>query len=266
MQSLLRSLTLIEILVPRPTVYSQLRSSLLRESKELASSKQKSRRELLAISKLEIASEMVDHTFAGSDTGSMVLLYLAYEISKIENLHWQDILRAEANSKGQDCTSRILDTLPVLHAVIMETLRLHAPVPGNSVRVSPSDRAVVMEVPGQERILLPPNIRIHAQAWSLHRNPSAFPNPEKWDPSRWLESDAAQWKEMHRWFWAFGSGSRMCAGNSFGMLELKRLTASIWKKLSTEIVDERGMVHNGGFLAGPLGHNESYLKLRFKAM
>lgn len=251
----------------RPTVYSQIRSSLVKDCKDAGSEAAQSSAEALARMRLDIASEMVDHTFAGFDTGSIVLLYLAWELSKMENAGWQERLRHEANSRGRDYmySARELDGLPVLGAVIMETLRLHAPVPGNSVRSSPRDRATFLDTPKGQRILLPPDIRIHAQAWSLHRNRLAFPDPARWDPTRWLESDVEQLKEMHRWFWAFGSGSRMCAGNNFAMIELKQLTVSIWRELRSEIVNADGMLHNGGFIGGPLGHNGSYLRLRFTA-
>lgn len=247
----------------RPTVYSQIRSSLIKERKDAGSEAAQSSAEALARVRYDIASEMADHTFAGFDTGSIVLLYLAWELSKMENAVWQERLRHEAKSRVRDCSARELDSLPVLRAVIMETLRLHAPVPGNSVRSSPGDRTTFLDTPKGHRILLPPNIRIHAQAWSLHRNPSAFPDPERWNPMRWLESNAEQLKEMQRWFWAFGSGSRMCAGSSFAIIELKRLALSIWKEMRSEIVNADGMVHNGGFISGPLGYEDTYLKLRF---
>lgn len=74
-------------------------------------------------------------------------------------------------------------------------------------------------------ILLPPGVRVSAQAYSLHRNPDVFPDPERWYPDRWLVDENAdiheeeeRLKEMHRWFWAFGSGGRMCFGNHFALL------------------------------------------------
>jgi cytochrome P450 len=42
-----------------------------------------------------------------------------------------------------------------------------------------------------------------------------FPDFETWKPERWLEADKEQKEEMKKWFWAFGSGARMCLGVYF---------------------------------------------------
>lgn len=74
-------------------------------------------------------------------------------------------------------------------------------------------------------IPLPPGVRVSAQAYSLHRNEDVFPDAERWDPERWLidarkdpKQEQDRLKEMMRWFWAFGSGGRMCFGNHFALL------------------------------------------------
>jgi cytochrome P450 len=214
--------------------------------------------------RLEIASEMVDHILAAFDTGSIVLL--TWQMSKPENTHWQAKLRNEV-SPIDSLDSRTLDRLTILHPISMETLRLHAPVGGNQVRVSPSFQPTALHHPSQSPLTIPPNTRIHVQAWSLHRNPAVFPDPDTWNPDRWLSSSSQQLLEMNRWFWAFGSGPRMCAGNNLAMIELKAATAGIRGRLETELVDDgpgRGMVQNMGFIGGPLGHDWEYLKIKLR--
>jgi len=58
----------------------------------------------------------------------------------------------------------------------------------------------------------------------------------------------------------------MCAGNNFAMIELKAVTASIWKTFQTEIVDGKGMVQNRGFLGGPMGSDGRYLELKLQSV
>lgn len=252
----------------RPTVYAQLRNTLLAEQQSSSASKDVPLAQMLENQKLEVASEMVDHVFAGFDTGSIILLYLAWELSKPENAVWEAKLQSELAQTPSHSSARQLDSLPLLQAILMETLRLHAPVSGNSVRVTPpgGSPAASFRVPGQPAVTLPPNVRIHAQAWSLHRNSSTFPEPESWKPHRWLQSSVDELKDMNRWFWAFGSGSRTCAGNNFAMLELKAVVSSIWRNFKTELVDGSGMVHSGGFISGPVGNEGTYLRLKLKAV
>jgi hypothetical protein len=57
----------------------------------------------------------------------------------------------------------------------------------------------------------------------LHRNEEVFQEPEMWRPERWLEATQDERDEMARWFWAFGSGGRMCIGNNLAVIgEWKR--------------------------------------------
>lgn len=54
---------------------------------------------------------------------------------------------------------------------------------------------------------IPHNTAVSGSAYMLHRNATVFPSPDEWKPERWLEGST---REMHRCFWAFGSGDRVC--------------------------------------------------------
>lgn len=43
----------------------------------------------------------------------------------------------------------------------------------------------------------------------IHNSPDHFPNPETFDPERWLGPDAAR---LRKYLVAFGKGSRQCLG------------------------------------------------------
>jgi hypothetical protein len=53
----------------------------------------------------------------------------------------------------------------------------------------------------------------------MHLNEKVFSDAGSFLPERWLsdgkEESVNRIKEMNRWFWAFGSGGRMCIGNHF---------------------------------------------------
>jgi len=44
----------------------------------------------------------------------------------------------------------------------------------------------------------------------LHHNEKVFPEPKKFTPERWLESEEEALLEMGKSFFAFGAGSRTC--------------------------------------------------------
>ena len=240
-----------------PTVYAQLRNALLKEAGLKGAGADVE--DFIRAQRLSLASEMLDHTLAGFDTSSITLVFLAWELSLPENVAWQQKLRDELAGLKGGWDAKEIDNLPILHAILMETLRYHAAIPGNQPRITPA--SATLGAPGHAVSNLPPNVRVQAQAWSLHRNPEVFPEPERWNPARWLESSEAQMKEMSRWFWAFGSGGRMCVGSNLAMLDMKAIMAGIWSEFKTTVVDGEGMVHVGGYVAGPTGRDGKWLVL-----
>lgn len=169
-----------------------------------------------------IASEFLDQIGAGHETSGITLTYYMHQLSQRPAL--QSLLRTELltlsppilypsfTTKDSLPSSRSLDTLPLLQATLMETLRLHAPIPGPQPRLTPPTPTSLANSPP-----LPAGVRVSANAHCLHRNPEVFPNPEEWRPERWLDAKKEVQDEMMRWFWAFGSGGRMCIGRHFAM-------------------------------------------------
>jgi cytochrome P450 len=167
-----------------------------------------------------VASEVMDHLLAGQETAGIALTYATWHLSRAPAL--QDELRAELRGLETPLLSspdsplpepRALDALPLLHAIITETLRLHAPIPGPEPRRTPPEGC---RIAGH---YIPGGVRVASLAHTLHRNEDVFPDAEAWRPSRWLapEKEDGTRREMLRHFWAFGSGGRMCVGSNFAM-------------------------------------------------
>lgn len=175
--------------------------------------------------RLTVASELFDHVLAGQETAGIALSYLTWRLS--QSLDLQNKLRAELlslspNMRGNGDKNlpdpKALDALPLLSAIISETLRLHAPIPGSQPRETPHSGCTI------GGFYIPGGVRISAAAYSLHRNEWAFENPEKWDYTRWFsprdwedKEDVEKFKQRIRQFWAFSSGGRMCIGSNFAM-------------------------------------------------
>jgi cytochrome P450 len=184
---------------------------------------------------LSIASEILDHILAGQETAGITLTYAAWHLS--QSLDLQHELRAELMSlepklafrdgtPGTLPDPKQLDALPLLHAILMETLRLHAAIPGPQPRQTPYPSCQLGDY------TVSGGVRVASLAYTLHLNEQAFPNPRAWDHRRWLPSETTQEerKERHRRFWAFGSGGRMCIGSNFAMHGefLHLMAAKIW--------------------------------------
>jgi hypothetical protein len=229
-------------LVDTPVVYAQLAEALQKESlrsrtaaataggEEGSSSSNNpaaATEEEEEEQRLTIASELLDHLAAGFDTSGITLTYLVHEVSQQPAL--QSALRAELLALSPPLVAasapalpdpRALDALPLLHAVLWETLRLHPAIPGPQPRVTPAGGCALGPDPGFK---VPAGVRVSASAGSLHANEEVYEQAGEWRPERWIDvdgedrEDRERRKEMDRWFWAFGSGGRMCIGSNLAM-------------------------------------------------
>lgn len=213
-----------------PVVYQQLAAALKKDAK--SSDVQGTN---LAPA---LASEVLDHLAAGFDTSGITLNYVVHELSQHRDM--QSRLQAELQSLAPQLipTSsptlpdpKAIDTLPLLHAVIWETLRLHSAIPGPQPRFTPPQGCQLG--PEENSYFVPGNTRVSASAGLLHANEEVYECASEWRPERWLELeklDEEKRKDMEsRWFWAFGrsvcsgelhrvlltacSGGRMCVGS-----------------------------------------------------
>ena len=107
-----------------------------------------------------------------------------------------------------------LRAMPRLEAAVKEALRLHPPlIILMRVAKVPVDVAGVRIEPGQ---------MVAASPAVSNRIAEAFPDPDAFDPGRYLpgrEEDAA-----NPWNWIpFGAGRHRCVGAAFAMMQLKAI-------------------------------------------
>lgn len=115
-----------------------------------------------------------------------------------------------------------------LERCLKECLRLYPSVPFIA-------RTLNEDVQTKTGYTLPKNAMIHIHIYDLHRNPQLYPDPEKFDPDRFLLENL---KERHPFAYIpFSAGPRNCIGQRFAMLELKSVVCAILKKFFLEPFD-----------------------------
>jgi cytochrome P450 len=148
-----------------------------------------------------IASECMDHMLAGIETTGDALCFLMWQISQPGYESTQEKLRDEF-LENPDVP---LDQLAYLEAVVKEGLRVFPSIPMSLPRCIPAGGATV---DGQ---WLPGGTIVSCQPYSMHRmDEGVFPNPDDFEPQRWLEEKAST--ERNRLFFAFSNGGRACIG------------------------------------------------------
>jgi cytochrome P450 len=90
----------------------------------------------------QISSEISNLTFAATDTTALVLTYLFWELAQQPDL--QALLREELKDVPMKTGAgvpehRDIVNLPLLNAVIQETMRKHPPVPMGLLRETPGE-------------------------------------------------------------------------------------------------------------------------------
>jgi hypothetical protein len=261
-----------------PVIYSQERSAMRKDinakrfqNPHFLKTKQDYPR------RMEIASDMFDMNAAALETSGITLTYLYYELSRHPEV--QTKLREELLTLSPSFTfpvpegqepelpdSKAVDRLPLLDAILQETLRLYQAVPGRQPRITPAKGCTLAgytDIPG--------GVVVQSYGSVLHQNPAVFPGPANWKPDRWLDAGEEELKEMKRWFWAFGSGGRMCVGTHVAIhsklnslvigfvltrdIDMKSAIAAIYTNYATTVVSTGDMAQCEGFMGEPVGKN-----------
>jgi cytochrome P450 len=191
-----------------PIVYQQLQNGMSKASGKEGGTDQTA---------TLLASEVLDHLAAGFDTSGITLAYVVHELSR--HLRIQERLQRELLTLSPRLVppsspvlpeTKAVDTLPFLHAVIWETLRLHSAIPGPQPRFTPPQGCRLG--PEEESYYVPGGVRVSASAGLLHLNEEVYERATEWRPERWLDMEKLseeKRKDMEsRWFWAFGRSVR----------------------------------------------------------
>ncbi|VUC31914.1 unnamed protein product [Clonostachys rosea] len=193
----------------------------------------------------DIRKEASNFILAGADTTAITLTYLVWVILKRPGLRVR--IEEEVSSPGLEVSDEALERLPLLNAVIEETLRLYGAVPGNLPRKVPEGGVSL------GGYAVPEGIEVETQAYSLHRDPNVFPDPLMFDETRWMGKDILKPKS----YCPFGAGTRTCAGVHLARMEIRLAAATLFRhckglRLSARMNDQM-MEPANFFLATPVG-------------
>lgn len=163
----------------------------------------------------QITAQSFFYFVAGYETTSTTLTFCIYELSQNQEL--QDEARKDVTntlSKNQNqLTYKAVNELNYVDKIVKETLRKWPP----SVSVQ-REASANYKVPNS-KIIIEKGCAIMVPVYGIHHDESIYPNPGKFDPSRF---DAEEAEKRHQFaFLPFGEGPRGCPGVRFSLLETK---------------------------------------------
>ncbi|KAA8893336.1 cytochrome P450 [Sphaerosporella brunnea] len=177
----------------------------------------------------EVIVHLSTNVFAGSDTTAIALRAIVYMLlknpEKLEKLLKQ-LDEADAAGLLSDPVKykETQSHLPYFTAVMKEAMRVHPSVGLLLERHVPTGGATIC---GE---YIPAGTIVGINAWVLHNDPKVFPNPEKFEPERWLDSPEEKLQEMERSFFAFGAGSRTCIGKNISLMEMSKIIPQLLRE------------------------------------
>jgi cytochrome P450 len=174
----------------------------------------------------DLRDEVCTFTSAGSGTATQALTWSFYLLGAHPDAEAR--VRAEmAEVIGNRLpTAADLPRLVYTRAVIDEAMRLYAPVWVLTRRSHERDNILGYSIPAHANVLVSPYV--------MHRDPNYWPDPERFDPDRFLPANTLG---RHPYvYFPFGGGPRLCLGKDFALLEAVLVLATVMQRYQARLV------------------------------
>jgi len=171
------------------------------------------------MSDAQLRDEVMTMFLAGHETTAMNLTWMLYLLAQHPEI--EEALRAELRSVLGESPRRVtmedLKRFDLLPRVVKESLRLYPPVPIVARMAEGPDEVGGYALPQGSYTLVSPYV--------THRHPRYWPNPERFDPDRFLpELERARPKFAYI---PFSGGRRKCIGDQFAVVEAQVILATL---------------------------------------
>lgn len=193
----------------------------------------------------EVLANVFTLLLGGEDTTANTLAWVVYFLALHGDV--QSELHAEVDSVlGDDAVlsdhARIAD-LPLLTAVVHETLRLKGAAPFVALAAARDQTLGEIQVPrGTPIFLLLRAVALRAPGLA---------QPEQFDPRRWLNANSSARAELARASMPFGAGPRVCPGRQLALMEAALAISALVKRHELELVNSKPVRERFDFAMEP---------------
>jgi cytochrome P450 len=155
---------------------------------------------------------------AGHETTAATMAWVVNRL--VTHPDVMDRARAEIISvlDGKQLDASHVGKLKYVEAVINETMRLDPVIPNFGRTLTRP-----LKIAGRD---LPAAVTIAPCIYLVHRRPELWPNPEQFNPDRFLEGRQSPYT-----FFPFGGGPRRCLGAAFASYQMKIVIAEILSRV-----------------------------------
>jgi cytochrome P450 len=176
----------------------------------------------------QLLDECLTLFVAGHETTAAALTWTWYLLAQHPEVAGQLYAQIDEVLGGEPITFAKLSSLPLLEAVVKETMRLYPPAFGFGRTVKEPFTVAGYNFPKGAIILF--------NSYVTHRRPDLYEEPEAFRPERFMDKAT----EPDRYtYYPFGAGPRICLGNMFAMLEAQVILATMMQQVSLELAVTR---------------------------
>jgi cytochrome P450 len=168
---------------------------------------------------------------AGHDTSAAGLAWVWYLLAKHPHAEAKVAEEVERVLQGRPAAAADLPQLRYTEMVVKEALRLYPPTTGVFARYAAEE----VEIGGYP---IPKGGIVYLFQWVTQRDARWFPEPAKFDPERFAPGQLESIPQ-YAWF-PFGGGPRVCIGNSFAMMEMILVVATIVQQMKLALAPGQG--------------------------
>uniref|UniRef100_A0A2A4J3Z1 unspecific monooxygenase n=1 Tax=Heliothis virescens TaxID=7102 RepID=A0A2A4J3Z1_HELVI len=166
----------------------------------------------------------------GFDTTAVTMTWTIYELAwnpQYQERLYQDILETKRKIGDRDFDSAILTEVPYLDCVLKEALRMFPPM-GWLDRIAAKDYKI------DDNLTIPAGTAIYVNGVSMQMDPKYFPEPEVYNPDRFLPGNERSTTPYS--FMPFGEGPRSCIGMRFAYQTLRQGVAELLLKYVVRVL------------------------------
>lgn len=174
----------------------------------------------------QLRDEAITLFLAGHETTALTLAHTLYLLSTHPDVERRVAAEVATVLGERPPAGEDVRALPYVDRVLKESMRLYPPA-WTTGREATED----VEIGGWK---LRRGTQVLLSQWVVHRDPRWFPNPEGFDPDRWLPERAASLPRYA--YFPFGGGPRTCIGNHFATMEAALILAMIEQRWRVELL------------------------------
>lgn len=176
----------------------------------------------------QLRDEVMTIFLAGHETTALALGWTWYLLSKHPDVRDRLFATVDAVLGGRTPTVDDLPQLGYVEQVVKESMRLYPPAWVISRCAVADDLVGGFRIPAGTIVLVSPYVS--------HRHPDFWTAPELFDPGHF---DPARESERPPFtYFPFGGGPRRCIGNSFAMMELVLVVATIARRCRLDLTSQ----------------------------